>query len=228
MSDGEPGLTLEDVSKAFGSLQVLRRVSLSLSSGECVLLLGANGAGKSTLLRAIAGLCRIDKGRIVNSFAGKLSFFSQHLFLYLKLTVSENLRLFANIAGYKEVDSILERWGLARYRDTLVQDLSKGNQSRVALARAFMIKPSILLLDEPSSHLDDSGIGIFIEHVNELRDASDGAPLVVLASHDIHNLAGLASRVLALSHGQVLIDTGRDASEFERQQAIGLYRESNR
>jgi ABC-type multidrug transport system ATPase subunit len=221
-------LVVEGITKAFDQLKVLRRISLSFACGECVLLLGANGAGKSTFLRLLAGLSRADSGKIESSSGGAVGFFSQHLFLYGRLTTRENLKLFASLAGHADVDLTLKNWGLSSYADTLVQDLSKGNQSRVALARAFLGAPSLLILDEPSSHLDEQGVELLARRIAEAREASQGRMLTILATHDLHRLGKLATRVISLARGEVAADSGPQSSDEERQRVIDLYREGNR
>lgn len=228
MKEGELSLGVHGVVKTFGHVAVLRQLSLAFEAGECVLLLGANGAGKSTLLRILAGLSRADKGRVFNSFPGALGFLSHHLFLYGRLTVRENIELFAKLSGLVDVQGILTRWGLQGYADALVGELSKGNQSRVALARAFMGDPLVLLLDEPSSHLDDRGIQLLVEGVQEAQCARGGRSLTLMATHDIHRLAPLATRIVMLARGQVLADSGPRAAPEELQRVIDLYRDSNR
>jgi ABC-type multidrug transport system ATPase subunit len=228
MRENEPSLGVQGVQKTFGHAPVLRQLSLSFGPGECVLLLGANGAGKSTLLRLLAGLSSADKGRVFNSFPGRIGFLSHHLFLYGRLTVRENLELFSKLSGRSRVEYALARWGLESYASALVSELSKGNQSRVALARTFMGDPFVLLLDEPSSHLDDRGIQLLAEGLREVHAAQSGSSLTILATHDIHRLASLATRVIALARGQVLADSGPNAASSELQRIIDLYRESNR
>lgn len=228
MREGDPSLGVQSVQKTFGHAPVLRQLSLSFGPGECVLLLGANGAGKSTLLRIFAGLARVDKGQVINSFPGPIGFLSHHLFLYGRLTVRENLALFSSLSGRSPVEEVVSRWGLEAHASTLVSDLSKGNQSRVALARTFMGNPLVRLLDEPSSHLDDRGIQLLVDSLRKTHSELSGRSLTILATHDIHRLGSLATRVVALARGQVLSDSGPDATSHELQRVIDLYRESNR
>jgi ABC-type multidrug transport system ATPase subunit len=228
MKDDEPSLEAHSVLKTFGPVPVLRGLSLSCGAGECVLLLGANGAGKSTLLRVLAGLSRVDQGRVVNSFPGHVGFLSHHLFVYGRLTVRENLTLFAKLSGRTDVAGIMSLWGLDVCAEAAVSDLSRGNQSRVALARAFMSEPSVLLLDEPSSHLDDRGIELLVDGIERTRVALSGRSLAVIATHDIHRLGALATRVVVLARGQVVADSGPSAAPAQIQHVMDLYRESNR
>ncbi len=227
MKEDEPSFGVQGVQKTLGHTPVLRQISLSFGPGECVLLLGANGAGKSTLLRLLAGLSHADKGRVLNSFPGRIGFLSHHLFLYGRLTVRENLELFSAISGVVRVEELLSHWGLEPHAHTLVSNLSKGNQARAALARAFIGEPPVLLLDEPSSHLDDRGIQLLVDCVRA-RVVQASSALSVIATHDIHRLGSLATRVVGLARGQVLADSGPNAPSHELQRVIDLYRESNR
>jgi ABC-type multidrug transport system ATPase subunit len=228
MKEDELSLGVQGVLKTFGPVAVLRGLSLSFGPGECVLLLGANGAGKSTLLRILAGLSRADKGRVFNSFPGSVGFLSHHLFLYGRLTVRENINLFSQLSGRADGEDVISRWGLEAHAATVVSDLSKGNQSRTALARTFMGEPLVLLLDEPSSHLDDRGIQLLVGGIRDTQRAQAGRSLTVIATHDIHRLGSLATRIVMLARGQIVVDSGSKATPEELQRVIDLYRESNR
>lgn len=241
------------VSKSFGRVAVLRKLSLAVSAGECVLLLGANGAGKSTLLRIIAGISRPDTGSLTvgsaadggapHATAVRLGFFSQHPFLYGRLTVSENLHLYGGLLttgpGGKGrawsaaiLQGVLEQWGLVKYADTLVQDLSRGNQARVSLARTFLGDPAVVLLDEPSSHLDQDGVAILAAALSALKHRVPGGGAVVIATHDLHRLGGLATRAVVLARGVVKADSAQgqggtqDCGSYD--ELVRMYREGNR
>jgi ABC-type multidrug transport system ATPase subunit len=228
MSGHEPSLALEGILKEFDAKPVLRQITVSFRPGECVLLLGANGAGKSTLLRVLAGLCQPDAGKRLSSFFGTTGFLSQHLFLYGRLTVEENLALFSGVSDGEPVDDIVSRWGLVAYRAKIVAQLSRGNQARVALARTFIGNPSIVLLDEPSSHLDEQGMQLLTQVIKGVESGRINKPLRIVATHDIHRLGPLATRILVLANGRILADSGPDASPDECERVIGIYRESNR
>ncbi len=225
MVAAEPLIEAKSITKSFGPKRVLQRASLACSAGEVVLLLGANGAGKSTLLRVMAGLSRPDGGQLTRPRAGSLGFLSHHLFLYSRLTARENLRLFGALSGVPgdSVAAALREWGLADVADRPVSELSRGNQARVGLARTFLNAPLVRLLDEPSANLDDSG-------VERLQRAILAGPrsATVIATHDLHRLGGLATRVVVMSQGEVLADSGAGGSTAEIAQAVRAYRELNR
>lgn len=225
MAAAEPLLEATSITKSFGPKRVLSNASLACRPGEVLLLLGANGAGKSTLLRIMAGLSRADSGTVRRVAGASLGFLSHQLFLYGRLTVEENLALFSAVSGSgSEAARIaIDGWGLAAVADCPVAELSRGNQARVGLARAFVGAPQVRLLDEPSSNLDDRG-------VDTLKAAivGGGEAATVLATHDLHRLSGLATRVVVMRSGEIVADSGSAASEQGIAQAIALYRDTNR
>jgi len=215
-----------DVSKRFGVVRVLRQISLSFQQGEVVLLLGANGAGKSTLLKILAGLARPDSGSIHHGLATSIGFFTHHLSMYGRLTVRENLDLFRRVAGFAEerLSGALDFWALNDCASKQILELSKGTQARASLARVFMTKPSVTLLDEPTSNLDNRGVEMLLRVLRE----SDRQRCAVIATHDIHRLRGIATRVIVLEKGVVAADSGVNAASPELSRVIDQYLESNR
>jgi ABC-type multidrug transport system ATPase subunit len=204
-------------------------VSLQFLAGERVLLLGANGAGKSTLLRTISGLSRADAGTITRSRSGRVSFFSHHLFLYPRLSVQENLALFASLhGGGVDVAKALAAWGLEGSSSAIVASLSKGNQARAALARAFLVPAPVVLLDEPTSNLDERGAAQLLAAIDSKSSCGGTPSVVIIATHDLHRLGEWASRIIVMANGSVLSDSGAGASRESLEQTIQAYRESNR
>ena len=220
-------LEVRDVTKTFGSLAVLKRLSLSCVPGETLLLVGANGAGKSTLLRLMAGLARPDSGRVVRS-SDRIGFLSHHLFLYGRLSGRENLRLFASVQGVSDVEGIAERLEFAKVLDRPVVELSKGTQARVGIARAFITEPDLVLLDEPTSNLDEKGTALLLGEIARARAAKDGKMTCVIATHDLHRVTSIANRIVVLSNGAVSADSGSSASRELLDAALDRYREVNR
>lgn len=228
MSGAEAALEVRAVSKSFGFLPVLRGVTLSCDAGERILVLGANGAGKSTFLRTVAGVSRPDRGVCVNRTGRSIGFFSQHPLLYTKLRVRENLRLFAAFGGVEDLDDHMKYWGLSALADKELHELSRGNQARVALARTFLHTPGLLLLDEPSSNLDEAGVALLRGAIERggIRERPDA--ITLLATHDLHRLGGVATRVVVITKGEITADTGPGASAKAIGDVIAIYRESNR
>jgi ABC-type multidrug transport system ATPase subunit len=212
--------------KRFGRQRVLNSVSLSCSAGEVVVLLGANGAGKSTLLRSLAGLLRPDSGTVLKPKAWRIGLAAHHTFLYSKLTVLENINLYSRLVGASrsEQDKLIDRWGLNDFLQTPVAELSKGTGSKVALCRALLGSPQVLLLDEPSSNLDERSV----EVLREVIHAQKSYGVAVIATHDLSRLLDVATRVVVLERGECVADSGANASSDARNGVVQRYREANR
>ena len=220
-------LEVKDVTKTFGTLTVLKRLSLSCAPGEITLLVGANGAGKSTLLRVMAGLARPDAGEVVRQ-SRTIGFLSHHLFLYGRLSVRENLKLFSSVQPGSDVDSLVERLELSKVVDRPLAELSKGMQARVGIARAFISKPDVVLLDEPTSNLDEKGTALLFAEIQRRQAESSGEVSVLIATHDLHRVASIASRVVVLADGAVTADSGPNATREQVAHVLDRYREVNR
>jgi|GEM_PF-870553 len=218
-------LVATSLRKAFGAQLVIKDLSLSFNRREIVLLLGSNGAGKSTLLRMLAGLARPDAGSVC--FSGeRCGFASHHSFMYSMLTVRENLSLMLGLLGRKgaRIDEVLGEWSLMDVADKKLGELSRGYQARASLARACMGSPAVLILDEPSSNLDHQSTQFMKEKIKQV--AQDG--LVIVATHDIHRLGDLASRVVVIERSGGVVDSGRKASRPMLDSLIQRYQEANR
>lgn len=215
-----------EISKRFGHVRVLRRLSVSFQRGEVALLLGANGAGKSTLLRMLAGLTRPDAGSVYAAESASIGFFSHNLSMYGRLTARENLDLFRRVADLPSdtLNRAEELWDLSECADKQVAELSKGTQARVSLARVFMTSPAVALLDEPTSNLDNKSTETLLRAVR----AEAERRCVVIATHDIHRLRDVATRVLVLDRGEVVSDSGVGAAPSSISRVIDCYLESNR
>lgn len=220
-------LEVKDVTKTFGSLSVLKRLSLSCGSGEVVLLVGANGAGKSTLLRAVAGLARPDSGSVLRGTT-RIGFLSHHLFLYGRLSVRENIKLFASVQGASDWSGVVSRLELSKVVDRPVSELSKGMQARVGIARAFLGSPELILLDEPTSNLDEKGTSLLLEEIARRRSEANARSTFLIATHDLHRMASIATRVVVLAEGNVVADSGAGASRDTISGVLDRYREVNR
>ena len=220
-------ITLEGVRKSYGHQQVLRNLSLSVEAGEVVLLLGANGAGKSTILKVMAGLSREDAGRVKRG-SSKIGFVSHNLFLYGRLTVVENLRLFASVSGREFKEAILADFDLLSVKDQPVSALSKGTQARVGIARAFIDTPEIMLLDEPTSNLDENSTKLLLGAIAQRMIETENKAAVVFATHDIYRVSHMATRIVVLDRGMVVDDTGPRASGERLEKVLARYREVNR
>jgi len=206
-------LQFVDVSRHFGRRRALSRVSLRAGAGTITALLGPNGAGKSTLLSIAATLLAPSSGRIAYGAAdaragaalrARIGLLGHDLYLYQELTAAENLRFFARVydldAVEARVDAALGRAGLAERRDDAVAGFSRGMRQRLALERALIHEPRLLLLDEPFTGLDEAARGALRER---LRAARDGGAIVLLTTHDTAAIAGLTDAALTLIDGRL-------------------------
>jgi ABC-2 type transport system ATP-binding protein len=194
------------VVKRFGSREALRGVSLRAGPGELVAIIGPNGAGKTTLLSILAGIARPDEGE-VDSSNGTVGWVPQQAALYRRLTVEENLLLFARLEGHEDphasTTEMLELTGLGERRGEIVARLSGGNQQRINIAIGLLSRPAVLLLDEPSVGLDPRQRARLWEFVSGL--AGRGTT-VIFSTHDIQEAERYGGRVLVLADGESLFD----------------------
>ena len=199
-----PALAAESVSKRFGSRDALRDVSFSVEAEDVVAVIGPNGAGKTTLLSILAGVQRPTAGA-VSTPPATVGWVPQQTALYSKLSVAENLRLFARLEKVADVAAAVERMlvqtGLEGRADDEVATLSGGNRQRVNIAVGLLAQPSVLLLDEPSSALDPRQRERLWEFVNALVA---GGTTVVFSTHDVAEAGRYARRLLVLADGELL------------------------
>ncbi|MBM3819441.1 MAG: ABC transporter ATP-binding protein [Acidimicrobiia bacterium] len=208
-------LTVEDVSRTFGRRRALSHISFRAARGAIVGLLGPNGAGKSTMIAVLATLLRPTGGSVrygaheagphgpaLRSAIGVLG---HDLFLYPELTARENLAFFAGMYSaldrHAAADAALQQAGLADRGDDPVASFSRGMRQRVALERALIHKPRLVLLDEPFTGLDDASAAALLARLRALRDA--GA-IVVLATHDLELAEGLLDQAVFLRDGRMV------------------------
>jgi ABC-2 type transport system ATP-binding protein len=203
-----PVLEVDGLSKSFGERVALRDVSLEVRSGELLAVLGPNGAGKTTLLSILAGITRADSGRITSA-NGDIGWVPQQAGLYRRLTVEENLRLFAHMEGVTELEGtvgrMLDQTGLADRRHDPVSSLSGGNQQRINIAIGLLGNPQVLLLDEPSSGLDPSQRVRLWEFVAALAEAGT---TVIYSTHQIEEASHYGDRLVVLADGETIFDGG--------------------
>jgi heme exporter protein A len=215
-------LHVDRVFKFFGDYPALRDVGLSLEPGACLALLGRNGAGKTTLLRILAGLSRPSKGHVLvfgkdsreQSTRARIGVLGHGIAIYDELSAIENLKLFASLYGLKDPHGQamkwLERTGLDRVADGLVREFSRGMRQRLAVARAFIHEPTLLLLDEPFTALDDRAIAVL---QTLLSDAKKEGRTIVMSTHQLREALELATEV-------ALINKGRLTFQGERTQEM--------
>jgi len=186
--------------KRYGRRRVLAGVDIELSRDECLLVTGPNGSGKTTLLRLLAGLAAPTRGTLeVDVDRGRMGFLTHEPLVYRELTALENLDLFGRLYRVPErrerIGMLLERFGLWEARNGRVAAYSRGMTQRLALCRAFLHDPDLLVLDEPYAALDDQGAELLDRELAELA----GARTLVVSTHDSERLDRLATARLALA-----------------------------
>ena len=206
----EAALSVRGVTKFFGDFPAIRGVSLDVPRGATLALLGRNGAGKTTLLHMLAGLSQPTDGKIEvgvsdgGDMRRRVGLVGHGLWLYDDLTAFENLRFFGQLYGVQDLPARTRKWlervGLERFRDARVAGFSRGMRQRLAIARAFLHEPDLLLLDEPWTALDDRAIE-FLSGL--LRDASAEGRTVVVCSHQLREALEIASQVAVLDRGRI-------------------------
>jgi ABC-type multidrug transport system ATPase subunit len=161
--------------------------------GEALMLVGGNGAGKTTLLRLMAGLLKPNRGTI--RYSGAVGMVAHHTMMYDALTARENLTFFGRLHGLPRdgrVDRLIDLLGLTHARDQRIATYSRGMLQRLAIARALLHEPDVLLLDEPLTGLDDAAAHTVLDVIDELKRR--GAALVI-ASHQLVELIATVARV---------------------------------
>jgi len=202
----DPLLVTEAVTRRYGYRRVFGDVTFSLRRGDVFALLGPNGAGKTTLLRVLAGLLRPSGGSVTRN--GTVGLVAHHSMVYDALTARENLIFAAKlwgrgVADAARVEELLDRLGLVRWQDQRVASFSRGMTQRLAIARALVHQPDILLLDEPFYSLDDPGVADVVRLLSELVSEGRGRA-IVLVTHQLERLVQLATSVGYLVHGTLV------------------------
>jgi ABC-2 type transport system ATP-binding protein len=199
-------LRAEGLTKRYGERLALAEIGFGVRATEMVAVIGPNGAGKTTLLSILAGAQQPSSGT-VRASGGQIGWVPQQPALYTKLTVAENLRLFARLAKAPDtqaaVDRMLEQTGLAERAEDRVGSLSGGNRQRVNVALGLLSSPAVVLLDEPSSALDPGQRERLWEFVSRL--AAQGTT-VLFSTHIVSEAERYAGRVLVLDEGRLLFD----------------------
>jgi heme ABC exporter ATP-binding subunit CcmA len=205
-------VAVDGVWKFYGDYAALRDIHLEAGKGSCLALIGRNGAGKTTLLRTIAGFSRPGKGeiRILGTTPRQaetrrqMGFIGHGISVYDELSALENLMLYGKLYGLadprRSALEWLERTGLERVKDGLVREFSRGMRQRLAVARAFLHEPSVLLLDEPFTALDDKAIAVL---QRLLREGLAAGKTIVMSTHQLREALELASHVALLVRGKV-------------------------
>src|SRR5687767_4373936 len=220
-------ISMKNVSKWYGSFQVLAECTTDVSKGEVVVVCGPSGSGKSTLIKTVNGLEPFQKGEIrvdgisvgdpktnLPKLRSRVGMVFQHFELFPHMTVAQNLRLGqVKVLGRGEAEAdekalmLLERVGLTAHKDKFPGNLSGGQQQRVAIARALSMDPIAMLFDEPTSALDPEMINEVLDVMVEL--AREGMTMMVV-THEMGLARKVAHRVIFMDSGRIVEDAKKD------------------
>lgn len=228
----ESKISVKNLKKNFGKLEVLKHINIEISEGEVVCLIGPSGSGKSTFLRCLNRLEKITAGEVIvdghpisdpnvniNKVRENIGMVFQHFNLFPHLTVTENitlapteLKLMDKETAKKRALELLNRVGLADKADAYPGQLSGGQKQRVAIARSLAMNPDIMLFDEPTSALDPEMVGEVLEVMKQL--AAEGMTMVVV-THEMGFAREVADRVLFMDDGYI-VEEGTPEEIFSR------------
>jgi phospholipid/cholesterol/gamma-HCH transport system ATP-binding protein len=225
-ASGAPAVAIEGLHKSFASQRVLNGINLTVSRGETLAVLGRSGTGKSVLLRVIIGLQKPDSGSVrihdqdlaglaldqLGEIRKKIGFLFQHAALYDSLTVEQNVAFplqhhkkeMSRSEQRERVKELLAEVGMEGDLEKMPSDISGGMQKRVGLARALVLEPDILLLDEPTAGLDPISSAEIDDLILKLQAEHHMASIVV--THDLHSAKTIADRLALLNEGNVVVE----------------------
>ncbi len=211
-------LSIHELRKSYGGTVAVDGISFEVGPNEIVGLLGPNGAGKTTTINMILGVLEPSSGSIHiegvdlakhrSQALGRTNFAAVYAPLPGNLTVAQNLRIFGLIYGVKDIsgriDTLLGQYDLEPFRNAKCGVLSSGEQTRVALAKAMLNQPHLLLLDEPTASLDPSAARDIRARIRKFATQGDGG--VLWTTHNMHEVQEVCDRVLFLSRGRILLE----------------------
>lgn len=226
----EPALQIRNLQYKIGFHRILKGVNFTLQTGEVLGLLGPNGSGKSTLLKCLAGLLPHSGTREIFGFSPKknyglrrqIGYVGHETFLYSKLTGRENLEFYSRLFEISlNVDSQLDQYALTDAADQLVETYSRGMKQRLTLARAMLSNPSLLLMDEPFTGLDQQGNRFLSERLGQMK----GNVSIIFATHEMLFAHQISDWILILRNGSQAFlgrqaEIGHDIESFYRQQLL--------
>ncbi len=226
-------ITAKKLVKRFGLKTVLKGMDFSVEQGEFVALIGPNGAGKSTFLRILSSLTRPSMGMVrvagyelpkqAAEVRQRLGVVSHQPLLYVDLTASENLKFYGKMYNIPNLDAriseVLEMVGLTKRKNDLVRTYSRGMQQRLAIGRAIVHDPDVVLFDEPYTGLDQDASAMLDE---VLRTVAARGRTVVMTSHDLARTEDIATRFDVLTRGKIAASATKD--DFGRGNLLSFYK----
>lgn len=207
-----------NLSKNFGQFKALKNINLKVNNGEILGLLGENGAGKSTFLRILSTMLKPSSGSAevcgfdvlsepekVRQNVGIL--FGSETGLYERMTSKENIEFFGKLSGMEEnklkerSEFLAEKFGFKDYQNKLVGKLSKGMKQKVAIARAVVHDPSVILLDEPDSGLDFKASRVIFDFMQQCKNEGKS---IIYSSHSLENIKNYSDEIAVIRHGEII------------------------
>ena len=216
-------INVENLSKNFGDLKVLKNISTTINKGEVISIIGPSGSGKSTFLRCINkleestkghiyidGMDLMDKNTDINKIRERVGMVFQHFNLFPNMTVLENLTLSPIMVkkeskeeAEKYASYLLEKVGLSDKANSYPSQLSGGQKQRIAIARALAMKPEVILFDEPTSALDPEMIK---EVLDVMRDLAKEGMTMIIVTHEMGFAKNVGNRILFMDNGEIIED----------------------
>jgi len=223
--DSHPAIAIHSLSKTFGNQYALRKVSLNLNQGDFLTIFGPNGAGKTTLIRILSTLTSVSDGDVaITGFVldkepepirRNIGVIAHQTFLYEELTAEENLRFYGKLYQVADLESKIESMltdvGLQQRKNDPVRTFSRGMQQRLSIARAMIHDPTILLLDEPYTGLDQHAAEMLTGWLRRLRSSHR---TTLMVTHDLERGIDLADRVAILHNGRLVYEESRSAIDI--------------
>lgn len=219
-------IEVRELTKSFGAQHALKKIDLSVEKGEFLTIFGPNGAGKTTLIRILSTLTKASSGEV--SIAGlslkknadtirrKIGVIAHQTFLYENLTAAENLQFYGRLYNVVDLESkisqIISDVGLDLRRNDRVHTFSRGMQQRLSIARAMLHNPSLLLLDEPYTGLDQHASEMLSGWLKQLRSEER---TTLMVTHDLERGLDMADRVAILISGHIVFNEPRDGLDLQ-------------
>ncbi|MGH7800014.1 MAG: heme ABC exporter ATP-binding protein CcmA [Thermodesulfobacteriota bacterium] len=233
MESSELDIITEGVTKSFGNIQALRGIDLKAKKGEFLTVFGPNGAGKTTLIKLLATLTKPTSGKVIianhdikkepDKVRALIGVISHDPYLYGNLSALENIKFFASLYGISEAREkameVIRQVGLENRMHDLVRTFSRGMQQRLAVARAIVHEPKILLLDEPYTGLDQHGGRIFGELLKWLKRENR---TIVMTTHNLPEGLEISDRVAIIDAGKIIYESDARGVELTKFKEIYL------